>query len=113
MYISYIRTKNGDANQDNGKLWGRLGHRYPKSCYTTWCSWKDQEVPIVPAWQVPVPAILIWPFVGPTAHFTMNAQNKTAGDGSTLNLSVPVNGNVTVNFASTSVQGSAIGTTHI
>ncbi len=43
----------------------------------------------------------------PTAHFTMSAQGKTATDGQTLTLSVPVNGNVTVAFNSTSTQGSA------
>jgi hypothetical protein len=36
----------------------------------------------------------------------MSAQGQTVNDGGTLNLSVPVNGNVTVNFASTSSQGS-------
>lgn len=43
----------------------------------------------------------------PTAHFTMSAQGKTVSDGGTLTLSVPVNGNVTVAFNSTSVQGRA------
>src|SRR6185369_16950946 len=43
----------------------------------------------------------------PTAHFSMSAQGKTATDGKTLNLSVPVNGNVTVGFSSTSSQGRA------
>jgi hypothetical protein len=50
---------------------------------------------------------------GPTSHFTMSAQGKTASDGQTLNLSVPVNGNVTVNFASTSVPGSAAITNYV
>lgn len=35
---------------------------------------------------------------GSAAHFAMSAQNKTANDGGTLSLSVPVNGNVTVGF---------------
>src|SRR6185369_5794831 len=33
---------------------------------------------------------------GPTARFTMSAQGQTASSGGTLNLSVPVNGSVTV-----------------
>lgn len=49
----------------------------------------------------------------PTAHFTMSAQGKTATDGQTLALSVPVNGNVTVAFNSTSVQGSAAITNYV
>jgi hypothetical protein len=49
----------------------------------------------------------------PTAHFTMSAQGKTATDGQTLTLSVPVNGNVTVAFASTSVKGSAAITSYV
>jgi hypothetical protein len=50
---------------------------------------------------------------GPTAHFTMGAQGQTANDGGTLSLSVPVNGNVTVNFTSTSSQGSASITNYV
>ncbi len=50
---------------------------------------------------------------GPTAHFMMSAQGKTATDGQTLTLSVPVNGNVTVAFSSTSVQGSAAITGYV
>jgi len=50
---------------------------------------------------------------GPTAHFNMSAQNKTATDGQTLSLTVPVNGNVTVSFGSTSVQGSAAITNYV
>src|SRR6185369_7319753 len=50
---------------------------------------------------------------GPTAHFTMSAQGQTVNDGGTLNLSVPVGGNVTVNFSSTSTQGSAPITTYV
>jgi hypothetical protein len=49
---------------------------------------------------------------GPAAHFSMSAQSKTANDGGTLSLSVPVNGNVTVNFSSTSTQGGAAITTY-
>src|SRR5256714_9158117 len=41
---------------------------------------------------------------GPTAHFSMSAQGQTKTDGQTLSLSVPVNGNVTVSFSSTSSQ---------
>src|SRR2546423_3043204 len=37
----------------------------------------------------------------------MSAQGLAANDGQTLSLSVPVNGNVTVGFSSTSSQGSA------
>src|SRR6185503_13870869 len=50
---------------------------------------------------------------GPTAHFTMSAQSKTVSDGGTLNLSVPVNGNVTVAFNGTSSAGSAAITNYM
>ena len=50
---------------------------------------------------------------GPTAHFSMSAQGQTKTDGQTLTLSVPVNGNVTVNFASTSTQGSSSITSYV
>ncbi|MCX6593135.1 MAG: hypothetical protein NTZ56_16585 [Acidobacteria bacterium] len=48
----------------------------------------------------------------PRAHFSMSAQNKTASDGGTLSLSVPVNGNVDVTFGSTSTQGDAAISTY-
>src|SRR5256714_10634514 len=50
---------------------------------------------------------------GLTAHFSMSGQGQTANDGGTLNLSVPVNGNVTVNFSRTSNQGSAAITNYV
>src|SRR5439155_95144 len=50
---------------------------------------------------------------GPAAHFSMSAQGQTVNDGGTLTLSVPVNGNVTVNFTSTSSQGSAPITNYV
>jgi len=49
---------------------------------------------------------------GPTAHFTMSGQDKTANDGETLNLSAP-NGNAIVAFNSTSTPGSAPITTYV
>jgi hypothetical protein len=43
----------------------------------------------------------------------MSAQSKSANDGGTLSLSVPVNGSVTVSFSSTSSQGSGAITTYV
>lgn len=110
IYTSYIRTKNGDADVDDGKLQAQFGHRTPSSCYGAGCSQHDNNVPIVtlvPAWEVPVPGVKTWDRTrSPAAHFSMSAQGKSANDGGTLNLSVPVNGNVTVGFSSTSAQGS-------
>jgi hypothetical protein len=60
LYTSYIRTKNGDADVDDGKLQAQLGHRKPSSCYGTGCSYADQTVPLVPAWEVPVPGTKVW-----------------------------------------------------
>jgi hypothetical protein len=110
-YSSYIRTKDGDATQDDGKLQAQLGHRTPSWCYTTFCSFEDKQVPrvtLVRAWEVPVPGVKTWDRnIGPTAHFSMNAQNKTANDPGTLNLAAPVNGNVPVTLRSTSTQGTS------
>src|SRR2546427_10448564 len=49
----------------------------------------------------------------PAAHFSMSAQGQTKTDGQTLSLSVPVNGNVTVSFSSTSTPGSAAITNYV
>ena len=48
----------------------------------------------------------------PKVHFSMSAQSKTANDGGTLNLSVPVGGNVDVAFTSSSTPGGAAITTY-
>src|SRR5437016_13278822 len=50
---------------------------------------------------------------GPTAHVSMSAQGQSANDSGTLNLSVAINGSVTVSFASTSSQGSATITNYV
>jgi hypothetical protein len=106
-YMSYIRTKNGDADVDDGKLQAQLGHRTPSFCYGPGCIFGDQIVSLVQAWEVPVPGVKTWDRTRPpAAHFSMSAQGKSANDGGTLNLSVPVNGNVTVGFSSTTAQGS-------
>ncbi len=49
---------------------------------------------------------------GPTAHFSMSGGGQSGNDGQTLTYSVPVNGNVSMTFTSTSTQGSAAITTY-
>jgi hypothetical protein len=56
---------------------------------------------------------LTFQLTGPTAHFSMSAQGQTRTDGQTLSLSVPIKGNVTVSFSSTSSQGSASITNYV
>ena len=45
-YNSYIRTVNGDADDDNGFLQAQLGYRQPSWCYTTWCVFGSEHVNI-------------------------------------------------------------------
>ncbi|HEU4714823.1 MAG TPA: hypothetical protein VFS76_24900 [Pyrinomonadaceae bacterium] len=116
-YMSYIRTKDGDASQDDGKLQAQLGRRRVPGCYTTWCSFENEQVPrvnIVPAWQVPVPGVKSWDRnIAPSAHFSMSAQGKSANDPATLSLTVPTNGNVDVALRSTTTPGSASITKYV
>ncbi|MGD0048417.1 MAG: putative Ig domain-containing protein, partial [Bryobacteraceae bacterium] len=44
---------------------------------------------------------------GPSAHFTMSAQGKSASDAGVLNCTTPANGTVPVSFASSTTQGTA------
>lgn len=60
LYTTYISTKKGDADVDDGKLQAQLGHRTLPLCYTTWCSVSDQIVTLVGAWDVPVPGVKNW-----------------------------------------------------
>ena len=50
--------------------------------------------------------------ISPKAHFSMTAQGKTATDGKSLSLTLPINGNIDVSFASTSTQGGAAISTY-
>lgn len=63
QYWYYIRTSNGNASTDNGKINSQLGYRNPNWCYTTWCSYPDPNTPIyrlVSAWNIPAPGTYYW-----------------------------------------------------
>lgn len=92
-YTSYISTKKGDVDVDDGKLQAQLGHRDPTSCYTTMCSYGDQMAPLVPAWDVPVPGTLNWsrkvatPVIEPgslSSLGSVTARMSTATSGATI-----------------------------
>ena len=57
---TYIATQPGNANWDKFKLQGQKGYRLPSWCYTTWCSFGDATVKLVPAWNSGVPGMVSW-----------------------------------------------------
>ncbi|HHW42165.1 MAG TPA: hypothetical protein GXX19_13710 [Syntrophomonadaceae bacterium] len=59
-YSSSIITSNGNSSSDTGKLVAQLGHRYPSSCKSVWCSFGDDWEFIVPAWQISLPGEKTW-----------------------------------------------------
>lgn len=59
-YYTYMRTTAGNASSDNFKLQAQIGHRNPTNCYTTWCSWGDESINLVPAWSSLVPGTKTW-----------------------------------------------------
>jgi hypothetical protein len=59
-YINYIRTKYGDANRDNARFSAQLGHRIPFYCFSTFCSYSDQQVQVIGGWKIPVPGAKSW-----------------------------------------------------
>jgi len=64
FYYYYIRTPNGDANNDNGYLLAQIGHRVPSGCYTTWCAFgvQDPEAIYLPYDGDPIPGDFTWVF---------------------------------------------------
>jgi len=59
-YLNYIRTANGNTNTDSGKLQAQLGYRSPSWCYSTWCSFSESIINLIPAWKVGVPGSWYW-----------------------------------------------------
>lgn len=59
-YYTYMRTTSGNASSDKFKLQGQVGHRNPTNCYTTWCSWGDESINLIPAWSYQVPGTQSW-----------------------------------------------------
>lgn len=59
-YITYIRTRNGDASRDNAKASAQLGQRIPSWNYSTWGSFAVAAQTIVPAWSMAIPSAISW-----------------------------------------------------
>jgi len=59
-HYNYIITANGNASSDRFKLQAQRGYRSPSSCYTTWCSFGDYILNLVPAWNSTVPGTVYW-----------------------------------------------------
>lgn len=57
---TYIETLPGNVNVDKFKLQAQKGYRFPSSCYTTWCSFGDEIVNLIPAWNSTVPGDVAW-----------------------------------------------------
>jgi hypothetical protein len=51
IYTNTITMAKGDVNNDKLKLTAQRGHRAPSWCYTTWCSFGDENQTILAAWQ--------------------------------------------------------------
>lgn len=94
-YYTYIRTADGNDTVDKFKLQAQIGHRIPTSCYTTWCSFRNQSYTLIPGWSSSVPGTQSWTYgetvpnapsnvsvTDPTSsslkmNFTDNASNET------------------------------------
>jgi len=57
---TYFHTQPGDVNFDKFKLQAQKGFRVPSSCYSVWCSFSDDIVNLVPAWNSSVPGVVSW-----------------------------------------------------
>jgi hypothetical protein len=60
-YYNYIRTLEGNADTDTGKLQAQLGYRSPSWCYeNTWCSYSIAIENLISAWNISVPGSQYW-----------------------------------------------------
>lgn len=61
-YYTYMQMAAGNASTDHFKLQAQIGHRTPTSCYSTWCSFGDEYITIVPfpSGVTNVPGSLSW-----------------------------------------------------
>lgn len=60
VYWTQILTDNGNTNIDNGKLTAQAGTQVPVGCTSVWCSFSYQQIPIIGAWNIPVPGTISW-----------------------------------------------------
>lgn len=64
-YFTYIRVKEGDADQDNAKLVAKRTTRNRLVCPRNpdqWCMFESESQEIFPAWQLPIPLRKEWGF---------------------------------------------------
>ncbi|VBB43557.1 exported hypothetical protein [uncultured Desulfatiglans sp.] len=59
-HYNYFITKNGNSSSDKFKLQAQKGYRNPSWCYSTWCSFSEKIVNLVPAWSSSVPGTVRW-----------------------------------------------------
>lgn len=59
-HYTYIRTYDGNITSDRFYLSAQRGHRDSTHCVTTWCSFGDTKVTLVPQWSVNVPRVKDW-----------------------------------------------------
>lgn len=87
-YYNYIRTSEGNAETDRFKVQAQLGHRTPSDCYTTWCSFGDEILNLVPAWNDNIPGTLIWSRVAscPDSQYYVEYYKNQNLDGSPASL---------------------------
>lgn len=61
LHYNYIRTSNGNAASSKFKINAQLGYRSADTCYTTWCSWSESQVIMVP-FRDGVPGSIPWTY---------------------------------------------------
>lgn len=59
-YWTLIRTTAGNTNQDQGYVYGQIGHRTPNLCDSAFCIFSDESKILVDQWDVTVPGIKVW-----------------------------------------------------
>lgn len=59
-YFTYFSTAKGKSDSGKFKINSQLGHRSPKACYTTWCSYGDEHATLVKSWNSNVPGTVQW-----------------------------------------------------
>jgi hypothetical protein len=61
-YYTSMSLQGGTASTATVRIKGQLGHRYPSSCYSTWCIFADATTPTLKSYTAPISVQQSWTY---------------------------------------------------
>ncbi len=62
QYYTSMDLTGGSASSATVRIKGQLGHRYPSSCYSTWCIFADMTTPTLKSYTAPISTQVSWTY---------------------------------------------------